>query len=77
MKIELAPDVALWVKAEVASGRFLTAEDAVRYAINQVKIMELRTALDAAEAEGGEYTSDEVREYVYAYLDRAKQTPGR
>jgi Arc/MetJ-type ribon-helix-helix transcriptional regulator len=77
MKIELAPDIALWVKAEVASGRFLTAEDAVRYAINQVKIMELRTALDAAEAEGGEYTSDEVREYVYEHLDRTKQTPGR
>jgi Arc/MetJ-type ribon-helix-helix transcriptional regulator len=77
MKIELAPDVALWVKAEVASGRFLTAEDAVRYAINQVKIMELRTALDAAEAEGGEYTSDEVREYVYEHLDRIAQTPGR
>jgi Arc/MetJ-type ribon-helix-helix transcriptional regulator len=77
MKIELAPDVALWVKAEVASGRFLTAEDAVRYAINQVKITELRTALDAAEAEGGEYTSDEVREYVYEHLDRVKQTPGR
>jgi Arc/MetJ-type ribon-helix-helix transcriptional regulator len=77
MKIELAPDVAMWVKAEVASGRFLTAEDAVRYAINQVKIMELCTALDAAEAEGGEYTSDEVREYVDEQLDRIEQTPGR
>jgi hypothetical protein len=77
MKIELAPDVALWAKAEVASGRFLTAEDAVRYAINQVKITELRTALDAAEAEGGEYISDEVREYVHEHLDRVKQTPGR
>ena len=70
MKIELTPDVAAWVKAEVASGRFLTAEDAVRYAINQVKVMELRAALEAAEAEGGEYTSDEVRDYVYEHLDR-------
>jgi hypothetical protein len=65
MKIELTPDVA-------ASGRFLTAEDAVRYAINQVKVMELRAALEAAEAEGGEYTSDEVRDYVYEHLDRTE-----
>jgi Arc/MetJ-type ribon-helix-helix transcriptional regulator len=77
MKIELTPDVVPWVKAEVASGRFLTAEDAVRYAINQVKLMELRAALEAAEAEGGEYTSDEVREYVYEHLDRIKETPER
>jgi hypothetical protein len=77
MKIELTPDAAQWVEAELAAGRFLTAEDAVRYAINQVKIMELRAALDAAEAEGGEFTSDEVRQYVYERLDRIKQTPGR
>jgi Arc/MetJ-type ribon-helix-helix transcriptional regulator len=77
MKVELTPDTAQWVKGEVASGRFLTAEDAVRYAINQVKIMELRAALDAAEAEGGEFTSDEVRQYVYEHLDRIKPTPGR
>jgi hypothetical protein len=60
------------VETEVAAGRFLTAEDAVRYAINQVKIMDLRAALEAAEAEGGEFTSDEVREYVYEHLDRVK-----
>jgi len=70
MKIGLTPDAALWVETEVAAGRFLTAEDAVRYAINQVKIMDLRAALEAAEAETGEFTSDEVREYVYEHLDR-------
>jgi Arc/MetJ-type ribon-helix-helix transcriptional regulator len=77
MKIELTPDAARWVEMEVASGRFRTAEDAVRYAINQVKIIELRAALEAAEAEGGEFTSDEVREYVFEHLDGIKQTSGR
>jgi Arc/MetJ-type ribon-helix-helix transcriptional regulator len=72
MKIELTPDAAQWVATELASGRFPTAEDAVRYAINQVKIMELRAVLDAAETEGGEFTSDEVRQYVYERLDRIK-----
>jgi Arc/MetJ-type ribon-helix-helix transcriptional regulator len=77
MKIELTPDAARWVEMEIASGRFRSAEDAVRYAINQVKIMELRAALEAAEAEGGEFTTDEVREYVFEHLDRIKQTSGR
>jgi Arc/MetJ-type ribon-helix-helix transcriptional regulator len=77
MKIELAPDAALWVEAEVASGRFRTAEDAVRYAINQVKLMEIRARLDAAEAEGGEFTTEEVRQYAYEYLDRVEETPER
>jgi Arc/MetJ-type ribon-helix-helix transcriptional regulator len=77
MKIELTPDAAQWVEAEVACGRFLTAEDAVRYAVNQVKIMELRAALDAAEAEGGEFSSEEVRQYAYDHLDRIKLTPAR
>jgi hypothetical protein len=39
--------------------------------------MELRAALEAAEAGGGEFTSDDVREYVYEHLDRTKQAPGR
>jgi hypothetical protein len=37
--------------------------------------MELRAALAAAEVEGGEFTSDEVREYAYEYLNRINQTP--
>jgi Arc/MetJ-type ribon-helix-helix transcriptional regulator len=73
MKIELTPDSARWVEAELASGRFPTAEDAVRYAINQVKLMELQ----AAEAEGGEFTSDEVRQYAFEYIDNIKRTPER
>jgi Arc/MetJ-type ribon-helix-helix transcriptional regulator len=77
MKIELTPDAARWVEMEIASGRFRTAEEAVRYAINQLKIMEIRATLEAAEAEEGEFTTEEVRQYVYEHLDRLKQTPER
>ena len=37
MKVELTPDAAIWVEAELAAGRFATAEDAVRFAINEAK----------------------------------------
>jgi Arc/MetJ-type ribon-helix-helix transcriptional regulator len=77
MKIELTPDAARWVEMEIASGRFRSAEEAVRYAINQVKIMEIRATLEATEAEEGEFTTEEVRQYVYEHLDRLKQTPER
>jgi Arc/MetJ-type ribon-helix-helix transcriptional regulator len=77
MKIELTPDAAQWVEAALAAGRFLTAEDAIRHAVNQVKTAELRAALDAAEAEGGEFTTEEVRQYARDRLDRLKHTPAR
>ena len=74
MKVELTPDAAQWVEAEVAAGRFATAEDAVRYAIKRA---ELREMLDASEAEGGEHGSENVRQYVRNQLDRpaAPKTP--
>ncbi len=77
MKIELTPDAAQWVEAALAAGRFLNAEDAIRHAVNQVKPAELRATLDAAEAEGGQFTTDEVRQYARDHLDRLKQTPVR
>ena len=60
MKIELTPDAAQWVEAEVAAGTFPTPEDAVRYAIREAKTNALRAKLDAAVAEGGENTLEEV-----------------
>jgi hypothetical protein len=74
VKIELTPDAA-WVQAELAAGRFPTAEDAIRHAINQAKLVELRAELATAEAEGGSFTTDDVRRYARDHLDRLKQTP--
>lgn len=75
MKVELTPDAAQWVQAELVAGRFATAEDAVRYAINRAKLAELREMLDASEAEGGCHSSEDVRRYVRDHLDRLNQTP--
>jgi Arc/MetJ-type ribon-helix-helix transcriptional regulator len=75
VKIELSPDAAQWVRAELAAGRFATAEDAVRHAINQAKLVELRAELAAAEAEGGSFTTNDVRRYARDHLDLLKQTP--
>jgi len=73
VKVELTPDAAQWVEAEVAAGRFSTPEDAIRYAVNYAKMSELRGEIEAAEAEGGAFGTDEVRRFARAYLDRVAQ----
>lgn len=75
LKIELTPDAAQWVEAAIASGRFVTAEDAVRYAIDRAKRADLREMLDATEAEGGSSSTEEARRHVRDHLDRLNQTP--
>jgi Arc/MetJ-type ribon-helix-helix transcriptional regulator len=75
VKVELTPDGAQWVEAEVAAGRFPTPEDAVRYAIIHAKMSELRGALQAAEAKGGAFASDDVRRFARAHLDRTTPRP--
>jgi Arc/MetJ-type ribon-helix-helix transcriptional regulator len=77
VKVELTPDAAQWVEAEVAAGRFSTPEDAVRYAVGYAKMAQLRAELEAAEAEGGAFSTDEVRRFARAYLDRTGQAPNR
>jgi Arc/MetJ-type ribon-helix-helix transcriptional regulator len=74
LKVELTPDSVQWVEAALASGRFATAEDAVRYAINRAKRAELREMLAATEAEGGSYTTEDARRHVREHLDRLRQT---
>jgi Arc/MetJ-type ribon-helix-helix transcriptional regulator len=64
MKVELTPDAAQWVKAALAAGRFATAEEAIRYAVDRAKLSELRAELEAAEAEGGAFDSQEVKRFV-------------
>lgn len=73
MKVELTPDAAQWVQAEVAAGNFPTAEDAVRFAIHQAKITALRAKLDAAVAAGGDNSAADVRAYVREHLERRDQ----
>ena len=71
MKIELTPDAAQWVESEVAAGIFPTPEDAVRFAIREAKTNALRAKLDAAVAEGGENSLEEVQRYVKERLDQS------
>lgn len=74
MKIELTPDAAQWVLAAVSAGRFLTAEEAVRYAVNRARQAELRDMLDATEAVGGSYSTEEARRHVREHLDKLSGT---
>jgi len=74
LKVELTPDAAQWVTAEVEAGTFPTAEDAVRHAIQQAKLTTLRNMIDAAEAEGGSLSTEEVRQNVRDHLDQLGQT---
>ncbi len=75
VKVELTADAERWVEAELASGRFPTAEDAVRHAIDQAKLVELRAELQAAEEEGGSFTTDDVRHHVREHLEEIFPTP--
>lgn len=74
MKVELTPDAAQWVEAAIASGRFATPEDAVRFAINSAKRAELRQMLDSTEAEGGAHSTEEARRHVRGHLDKLAQS---
>lgn len=75
MKIELTPDAAQWVQAELDARRFATPEEAIRHAVREAKINELRATLDAALARGGGLSLEEVTERANAHLDRLNQTP--
>ncbi len=74
MKVELTPDAAQWVEAEVAAGTFPTAEDAVRHAITEFRVNALRAALDAAVAEGGSHSTADVRRYVREQFTKRNHT---
>ena len=69
MKVQLTPDAAQWVEAEVAAGTFPTPEDA-RHAVNVLRVNASRATLDAAVAEGGSHTTTEARAYVREYLEK-------
>ena len=70
MKVELTPDAAQWVEAEVGAGTFPTPEDAVRHAVSALRASALRATLDAAVAEGGSHTTADARRHVREQLDK-------
>ena len=43
LKVELTPDAAQWVRAEIAAGTFPTPEDAVRHAIQHARAFPEKT----------------------------------
>jgi Arc/MetJ-type ribon-helix-helix transcriptional regulator len=69
MNVTLTPDQEAWLKAEIASGRFATPEEAILFAINEMKRAALRETLDASIARGGASSADGVRRAV---ADRLK-----
>ena len=73
MKVELTPDIAQWVEAELAAGTFPTAEDAVRHAVSEFRTNALRAKLDAAVAEGGSHTTADARRYVREHLEKRNE----
>ena len=73
MKIELTPDSATWVKAELDAGHFTTAEDAVRYAIDQAKLAALRETIEASITRGGLHTAEEVMNRVRERFANSEQ----
>lgn len=69
MNVELKPDSARWVEDEISAGRFSTAQDAIDHAVALAQLSVIRAEIEAADAEGGEFTSEEVLEYVDRHLD--------
>ncbi|BBU61328.1 hypothetical protein MSC49_12630 [Methylosinus sp. C49] len=74
MKVELTPDAAQWVEAALAAGRFASAEEAIRYAVDRIKLSELRAELAAAEAEGGAFDADAVKRFARDRLAAEQRT---
>lgn len=69
MKVELTPETAKWVEAELAAGHFATAEDAISHAVNRAKLIELREELAAAVADPRRYSVDEAKAHLAAKRD--------
>ena len=76
MKVELTPDIAQWVEAEVAAGAFPTPEDALRHAVIEFRVNAFRAKLDAAVEEGGSHTSADVRRLVREQLEKRNEPAG-
>lgn len=69
MQIELTPEAARWVEAEVAAGAYPSPEEAVRDAVDRLRLATLRAKLDAAIAEGGRNSSEDAMRFVRNHLE--------
>ncbi len=69
MNVGPSPETARWIEIELSSGRFRTAQDAIDHAVTIARLGEIRAEIEAADAEGGEFTSEEVLSYVDCHLD--------
>ena len=70
MQIDLTANAEAWVRSEVDAGRFPSAEAAVAYAIDMARLSRLRADLAAAEAEGGSFTIDEIRQSLSEHFQQ-------
>lgn len=69
MNIELNVASARWAEDQVSSGRFRTAQDAIDHAVALAQLNDIKAEIEAAELEGGEYTSEQVLSSVDGHLD--------
>jgi Arc/MetJ-type ribon-helix-helix transcriptional regulator len=65
MNLNLSPEAAAWLKAQVQGGHFASLEDAIDYA---VKLTALRETLYASIADPRRYSVDEVRANLKAHF---------
>ena len=69
MKVELTSDATAWIEAELSSERFSTARDPIGHAIEFAELDRLRAEVEAVEAEGGEFSTDDVLRHMRERLN--------
>jgi hypothetical protein len=74
MNITLTPEQERWVKQQLDAGHFATAEEAIAFAIDEAKRVDLRAMLSASILRGGSHDADDVRRRIRAALDDRKAT---
>jgi Arc/MetJ-type ribon-helix-helix transcriptional regulator len=72
MNITLTPEQERWVRQQVDAGHFATAEEAIGFAIDEAKRLDLRNILSASILRGGSHDANDVRRRVRSALDDPK-----
>ena len=74
MNITLTPEQERWVRQQLDAGHFSTAEEAIAFAIDEAKRVDLREVLSASILRGGSHDPDDVRRRIRSALDDPKAT---